>query len=401
MPENEGIKLDDVPKLGAALAPDIKASMLAAASAAVAEATGTPTDPVAAPEPAPVKTEAKTAVAVPAAQPAAEKPSKGIAEVRAALERQTARVKELEESGTSSTKQLEAARAKELELMAKSSKYEDEIEKTYKPIAQKLTEREKQLQAIEEQMRIRDYTATTEFHDKYEKPLAVARTDAEALLNEVEVTTADGSSRKATAQDFNFVLSAETLNESARRAKSLFGEDVYQTVVSQATRIRQLARQREEGRKNAALESAEFVKRQQQTQAQLRESIRQKMLSESENRLTEFKPADGDDEISSAYREGLEFADKSIAGDPSWTPDQLATHLGRARAEITAANVLRKQVARKDAKIAELETKLKSYESSEPDVTPRNGGQLPKATGTREDVRAKLEDAARLMATQH
>lgn len=411
-PSGPAISLADLPRKNTTNT-SLPSSILAAAKAAAGE----PPDPEPPKEPAepapasPAPTAAKpepkhepVAPKEPPKEPAKEpiKKKEGIEAVREALERQTAKVKELENSASSTTKERADALQKLAEFEAKVAKYEKSIKEDYEPRVARLTEVEKKLQEREEALRIRDYTATTEWHEKHVKPLITARADTEALLSELEVSDpSTGTSRRATGQDFDAVLAAPTLNEAAKIARALFGDDVYQSVVQQRNRIKSLVNSQQEALKNAQLESQEYFKRQQSAEAEAREMLRNR-LTESQRRIMEeekdiFTIPEGDTELAEALRDGFELADMASGGKPDMTRDQFADTVARARTEIAASKLLRKQIGRVRAENAELKKQLEAYQKSEPDVIPR-GGQQP--SGAPKTAKDSLLEAATRLATR-
>lgn len=281
-------------------------------------------------------------------------------------------------SGTATAKEKADLAVKFAEAEGRANKLAEEIDKTYRPQTERLKVVEQELQKREEILRIKDYTATDEFHTKFVKPLADAQTEVTELLSELVVPSEDGqTSRQATMDDFNAVLAAPSLNKAAEIAQAKFGPLIAQSVVNMRTRIRGLQRTREEAVKNAGLASAEYVKNQQSQQAQFQENMRNAVRAEA-NRLMaespEFNPADDDNESKAVIAAATEFADKLIEGDPTWAPEQWAKNVAKARVKLIGHDVVKKQRDAYKARVTELEEKLKAYENSEPQLRPRGGG---------------------------
>jgi hypothetical protein len=314
----------------------------------------------------------------PAAEPAGKK-KEGIEAVREALERSNQRVKELQESGTASSKQLADAYAKTADLESKVTKYEQEIEKDYKPRVARLTELEKKLQAREETLKIKAYQETDEFHEKYVKPLASAQREVGELLGELEVNEGD-QPRKATAADFEEILGARSINDAARIAREKFGPDVAQQVVSYRTKIRSLERERQEAVKNAALHAEEFEQRQRSQQAQANQAVRDRLLAETQRIISgdpEVAIPEDDNELKEALASGSALADRLLNGDPNMSHEQFVSEIAKGRSAIISRPVLAKKVARLTAENESLKKQLKEYQNSEPDVVARGGGLAP------------------------
>lgn len=377
--------------------PDMRADLMKAAMAVgnpAADAPEPPAPPKDTPKPAATPPVAKETPKPPTPEPPKAEPKepKGIKEVREALERQTAKVKELEASGAATTQQMATALQKQADLESKLSARESEIEKDYKPRMQRLADAEKRLQELDEKMRIHDYTSTSEFHGRFIKPLADARAEAESLMGELEVND-NGQARVATMKDFDAVLTAPSLNEAARRARILFGDEVFQTVVAKRNSILSLDRRRREAISNAALESAEWQKRNEAEQATNRETAMARLLKASEEALGDIRNTD-DPELQEALKDGLKFADESIHGNPKWTRDQLADTLGKARAKIAKSSVLEKRVAKLEKQLAEKDELLKQYQVSEPEVVARTTAPKPSGQTLRDRLAEDMDKFA-------
>lgn len=386
-------------------------SVMAAARAASGE---TPSDPV---KESPAVTQGAGAagdahnVSVPGATPGpastppAEPAKKsGIENLREAHEKLLSRMREMEAGDSTTKKSLAEATATAATFKSQIDKYEKEIAEDYKPRVQRLSEVEKALQDREEKLRVRDWTSSSEFHDKFVKPLAQVAKEAEDLMTEL-VVEEDGTPRQATTKDFEAVLAAPSLNEAARIARSKFGDDVYQSVVNMRSRIQSLQRSRRGEMEQAAARSEEWVKENQSKAAQSRQQLRDTLMSESQ-KLIEANPdifkIGEDKELNEALNEGFRLADLSINGDPNLTPTQFMGVVAKARTGIAKASVLEKVNARLSKEVGELKGLLKAYQNSEPNVEPRNQGGAPApVSSTKDEVRAAMLLAAQKVATGH
>lgn len=372
----------------------------------------TPPEQPAAPEPPkdttpPVKT-APAANGKPPEPPkeapkATPEPSKskkdGIEEVRAALERSTKKADDLQNSLTATAAEKAAALQKQADLEAKYAEMSKKIQEDYEPRVKQLEVVQKRLQEREELIRIKDYTATEEFHGKYIKPLADAQAEANELLAECIIVNSDGTQRAATSDDFNEILAARSVNEAGNIATEKFGPIAGQTLVSLRQKIRSLERSRQEAIKNAGVESAEFEKRRQSELAQQRETTHNKLLQATQQFMQAepdvFSPADDDPEIKNSLTEGHRLADLLLKGDPNLTQDQFLTKIAEGRTRIVKSYVRDAQVKKLTAENASLKEQLKAYQKSEPDVSGRNGNSALPAPS---DARSKLLAAAQSLA---
>lgn len=339
----------------------------------------------------------------PPAEPA-QKKKEGIESVREAYERAQKKASELEGSLTTTAKEKADAFAKVAELEGKLAKYADEIEKDYKPRMARLEQQEKELQKAREVLKIKAYQETPEFHDKFVKPLADARAEVGELLAELIVVEGENQ-RPATAQDFDEILAAKSINEAARIAAQKFGPEVYQQVVNYRTRIRSLERTRQEEVKNAALRAEEWERTTQQQMSEHQRAVRERILSEA-NKLIQgdanIAVPDGDTELKAALTEGMQHADLLLNPNPNMAQEEYLAQIGKGRAAIIKYPVLEKKFAKLQKEHDELKEQLKQYQASEPDVRGRSGGNARSVVPTNsEESRAKLLEEAQKLATSH
>ena len=98
---------------------------------------------------------------------------------------------------------------------------------------------EARARALDEEMRFIDYTKSSEFQDKYQKPYTNAWTRAEADLRELTVALEDGNSRPATVQDL-LLLANTPLGEARKLASAMFG-DAADDVMAHRRIVRELS----------------------------------------------------------------------------------------------------------------------------------------------------------------
>lgn len=367
-------------------------------------------EPLPDPSPAPTPAAASSSSSTPPTPPTPEppktpeptKPAKkkeGIEALREAFERQSAKVEELSGSLTTTSKEKADAYAKLAELEAKLTQANERISKDLEPRVQRLTEVEKKLQEREEILRVKDYTATQEWHDKYVKPIAEVQQEANELLSELRANV-NGDEVPATQEHLNFVMAAPSLNEAARRAEGLFGSLVAPQIVNLRARLIGLQRKQAEALKTAQIEAVEYEKRSHAQAAQSREAVRTRLLTEAQ-RIIQADPDlnPGEDvELGSALAEGQKFADLLLNGSPELTTEQMVDKIAEGRARIIKSHVQEKRMAKMKTELESLREQLKQYQKSEPSVETRTGGSSPLLKGN-EDARAKLLQAAMKLAT--
>lgn len=349
-------------------------------AAALAMAGGESDEPK--PEPKPAAEAPKPVAAKPAAEapkPAQAAPPKkeGIEQVREAYARAQAKAEELTASVTATTTEKLAALTKVSELETRLAEREKKITEEYEPRIAVLTEKEKRLQQAEERLRIRDYTATTEWHEKYVKPIAEVETEVKDLLGELMVNV-DGTEVAANMQHFSMILAAPNQTEAARRAEQLFGPHVAGTIANYRLRLKNLNSKRHEASERAALESIEYEKQSHANAAQQQESFRRAIGERETKYVAAFLPPDDDAELRAAHEEGRKFVQEVEQSSPANGPEKHADTIARARAQIQRVPVLAKKLSRLETENAELREQLKAYHKSDPDVETRRSGALPK-----------------------
>lgn len=361
----------------------------------------TPPTPKTPPEPAKREITPAKPAATPAPEPAKGKKD-GIEAVREALERAQKRASELEGSLTATAKEKADAFTKLAELEAKASKYEQDIEKEYKPRLAKLEQTEKEIQRTREILKIKAYQETDEFHNQYVKPLADTRAEVSELLGELIVNDGDNQ-RPANVQDFDEILAAKSLNEAAQIARQKFGPDISQQVVNYRTKIRSLERSRQEAVKNAALRAEEYEKQTQEQHQRASQAFRERLLSEANKLISTddlLAIPDDDAELKNSLIEGQTLADRLLNGDQNLTPEQFVVEIAKGRKAIVGGKVLQTKLARANAEIATLRDQLKAYQASEPEVRARNGGSGGPVASDSQEAKKTLLAAANALAGQ-
>jgi hypothetical protein len=353
----------------------------------------TPPAPNAA-QPEPKKEPVKT-------EPKADDEPVGVKQTREAYERKSRKLEEVVNSLTATTQEKAAALQKLADLEAKHAKAVEEIEKDYKPRVAKLAEVEKKLVEREEMIRIKDYTATEEFHEKFTKPISDTDRELQNLLAE-SVVTINGETVAASREHFDAILQTKSLNAAGELAEQLFGRHVGPQMVNLRARMKSLLDQRQDAVKNAGIASQKFVEEQQIRAIQSREQFKNSVFSEANRSLSEsphLKVSDDDAEGKALIGSATQFADSLWEEPQGQTPEQVAKRLATVRHDIIEGRVVRAKYAKAVERIKELETRLSDYESSSPDMNPR--GAAPAATlKPAEATKATLLAAANALAAK-
>lgn len=300
------------------------------------------------------------------------------------------------------------------EYEAKVKDYESRKPEEAAAVMQKLEAAEKRRNELEDHMRYVDYTKSSEFRDKYQKPYEEAWAKAVAELNEITVEGENGAVRQATASDL-LHISNLPLGEARKVARELFGESA-DDVMAHRRKIRELS-----DAQNKALEDAKTMAADREKMQVVEQQSRQASLTKAwENansflkdkfpKAFEVDEADPDDK--QAHTRGFALADLLYNGPEKLTPEQVEalpqmfkdavaakrplnqsenTKL-HALARVKMANEprLAMRLKKANSKIAELEKSLKAYEKSEP--KGGTGGTAPETpSGWQDDVNREID----------
>jgi hypothetical protein len=314
--------------------------------------------------------------AKPAAEPAAE--VKGPKQLREAYERAQAKVAELETTMGATAKEKAEAFARLAATEEKLTSYEKRIADEYEPMRKVLTEREKRLAEVEENLRMRDYTATPEWHNNYVKPINDTWQEAVQFVSELAVQNADGSSIPATQEHLNYVIGAPNANEAARRAEQLFGnQSVFTgTLVNYRNKLKALQTKQQEAAKNAKLESEQWHQQRQAHEAEQLSKLRSYVTQREAAEGSDLAAIGDDPELRSALEAGSALADTLVNGDPKLSPENWADVIAKSRTHIKRSHVQAKRITRLEAKLKAAEEELGRYRNSEPSVETRPSGEV-------------------------
>ncbi len=271
-----------------------------------------------------------------------------------------------------------------------------------------LTKAEARLKELDEELKFTAYEKSDEFKTSYVKPYEDAWTKALHDLKGLQVTLSDGAQREIGWQDVQALANMEP-DVRRRTIKEQFPDDV-QEVTGHVKSIRDLADKQkqalEDARKNGETHSKQKLEgSQRQLQQMTTEIVQAWTAANSEAPKHErhgkyFAPVDSDQEGNELLKKGYEKADAAFAAnplDPKLSPEQRAEIVKRQAAQrnrSAAYSRLVHWVEKRDARIAELESKLKEYEDSEPG--PGNG--KPDTTAVPKKASARLFESLESMA---
>ena len=300
-----------------------------------------------------------------------EKPKSRIVELSKAYEGLKARHKQLEQS----------LLAKDAEIEAIKGKPSEDPEK--KTLQERLTEREKRLADLENEIRFSRYESSQEYKEKYEQPFVDAWQAGRSKTASLKITDAEGNSRQATKEDFDRIAMIGDDDAAAEAATEMFGTKA-PMVMYHRERVQELNTAKmkavEDYRKQGSEREKQNTERFQQQ--------RQKMIgmfNTIHNQATEkfpqlFKPIEGDEKGNELLKQGFDRVnlfkpDANVSGIPQ---EKLVALHARMLNEAAAFPRLLHQKKGLETKVSELEKELAQYRSSEPGAGDGDG--KPKAS---------------------
>lgn len=238
---------------------------------------------------------------------------------------------------------------------------------------------EARLKELESHMRYVDYSKSTEFQDKYEKPYNSAWEKAGAEMAELTIETAEGT-RAANAQDLLRLVNLP-LGEARKMARELFG-DAADDVMAHRRVVRDLADSRQKALADAQKDAGEHEKLTKAKLAQVQEStvnLWKQHTAEDAQKYEFLKEKEGDEEWNGKLGSASKFVDSAIAAiakvnDPSLSDEDRAKVIrdyASVRGRAVAFSALKLENKRLAAQLAERDAALAKYKSGEP--TAGNG----------------------------
>lgn len=272
------------------------------------------------------------------------------AELRAAYEAATTRLKALETElntvKTQADKSPEVSRLKE-----------------------QLQAREKRLEELETEFKFTNFERSSEYKEKYEKPMQDAFRAAYAEVGELTLADANGQERQATAADFT-TLMRMNLKDAISKAKEWFG-DAAPEILAHRRKILELNRSRTEAIEDYRKNGADRERKAQEAQSQQRERVI-KLWDEENKSVAEkfpqwFKPEEGDKdpEGNKMLEDGYRMADAAFM-ESNLTPEQRVRVEAMVRHRAAGFGRVVHRLNKAQARITELEKELAAFRSSEP-----------------------------------
>lgn len=265
---------------------------------------------------------------------------------------------------------------------------------------------EKRAQELENEIIFHDYSKSAEFAEKYEKPYETAWTRAMGELKELTLDDGNGNKRAFNADDMLRIVNLP-LAQARALAQEQFG-DFVNDIMGHRKEIRSLLEQRQQAltqaHQNGSAELRKRMEAQQVARAQALKDIGETWGAVNAEIAADpkvgafFKPVEGDDEGNARLERGFKFVDEAFSAtpeDPRLTPEQRKEVIKKhaaVRNRAAAFGRLRRQNETLLAKIAEMEKKLKAYETTTPTTTGREAAPTtaPVSGSARERMYAEL-----------
>lgn len=312
-----------------------------------------------------------------------QKPSKA-SELRQAYETQKAKLRQLEAD----------LAAKNAELETVKSKPSEDPEK--KTLQERLSEREKRLQDLENKIRFKDYQESQEYKEKYYQPFVDAFQTGRRKAASLKISGEDGNVRQGAAEDFDRLVQADD-DTAADLAEELFGSKSAQ-VMYHRERVMELNDAR-----TKAVEDYKKAGSEQEKQSREQYDAHQKRMSEAFKTATTqaiekypelFKPTEGDQKGNDLLQKGFALADSALSGldheGKPIPPERIIAIHAAVRNRAAGFGRMVHLYRSSQEKIKSLESDLKKYSSSEPGAGNADGkGKV--ATGSDVGWESELE----------
>lgn len=329
-------------------------------------------------EPSEPKPDKPKSVARTADKPSPDKPSTGKQPEKDSEQDTSASIAETKQPGKKVSPSAELRTAYEaLKLKHKQLEAEHQALRNAPPkedperksLEDRLSEREKRLADLENEIRFSAYERSQEYKEKFEQPFVDAYQTGRAKVATLKITDADGNYRQATPEDFDRIARIMDDDTAAEAAAEMFGNRA-PVVLYHRERVQELNASRIKAIEDYKKLGGEREKQWQEQTAKQREQIG-KLWKQANTEAIEkyphfFKPIDGDDEGNQLLEQGFQMADAAFSDNGNMTPEQRVKLHSAIRNRAAGFSRLAYQNKQLTAKIAELEQKLSEYESSEP-----------------------------------
>lgn len=263
-------------------------------------------------------------------------------------------------------------------------------EADWKKTQETLTQREKRLTELEEEIRYVNYSKSEEFKTKYQQPYEKQWQRTMAELGELTVETADGGTRPLAANDILDLVNAP-LGKAHELAVERFG-DLAPEVMAHRKEIRKLFDEQssalDDARKSGADREKNITEQSQRKESEFGSAImktwdaaNEEAMGDPQNREY-FTPIEGDQAGNLLLAKGYELADRAFRENArsAKTPeerDAIVRRHAAVRNRAAAYGRLKHQNRSFKSQVEALKKELAEYKGSEPSA----GGTLPVKNG--------------------
>ncbi len=253
-------------------------------------------------------------------------------------------------------------------------------------LEEKLTALEAQNKELAEEIKYEAYVKSPEFKQNYEKPYELAWQAAMGELSEITVID-NGAEREVVADDILQLVNLK-LGPARELAEEKFGHFA-DDVMRHRKQIKDLFLSKqaalESARKDVDTKQRQFAEQNARQINELQSHVQQAWTKANDLALSDpkagkfFKPVEGDDENNKRLERGYRMVDEAWshnALDPALTQqqrEQIVTAQAAVRHRAAAFGRVIADNQKLAAELAELKSRLESYEGS----TPTTGGSLP------------------------
>lgn len=277
---------------------------------------------------------------------------------------------------------------------------------------ERLTAAEKRNQELEEHIKFVDYSKSTEFQDKYQKPYEAAWTRAMSELKELTVTDPITGDPRAMSPNDLLELVNMPLLKAREMAEDLYGSAANE-VMAYRKEIKGLYEQQAGALENARKQGTEKHQKDTAAHTAQMESIRaetatkweeyNKAILANETTGHYFKPVEGNEEVNKRLEAGYKFVDETMALNPlnpKLTPEQRQEAIKRhasLRARAAAFGRMRHDLETARKELESTRKKLADFEETVPTTGSdgREAGATIPTSGGMAGLMGKLRSIAK------
>lgn len=287
-------------------------------------------------------------------------------------------------------------KALEAEHAALRAKPPEDPEK--KSIQERYEAAEKRRADLENEIKFARYESSEEYKQKYEQPFVDAYQLGRAKTADLDVALEDGTTRPATEADFDAIARIVSNRDAVKLAKQMFGDE-YTIPIYHRERVQELNGTRVKAIEDFRKQGSERERQWNEQQSKTRESVG-KLWQQSNQEAVDkypqwFKPTEGADDENAALEDGFKLADKGFSDAPDLSPEQRVRLHSAIRNRAAGFGRVVLQNRKLSSKVAELEEKLKQFQSSEPGAGDGKGQQKAEQDATLDSVLSSLDTLAR------